>query len=130
MKLLPLLPSPSGSPYHVAEAGYQCVSNAEANKQLNNSNETQRLKDRAESSIVCACVGSAPPLAQLSFQTAQSPRTNSWRNDFADTFVVVFFLFFFFSFFFFLDVSTVVSWFVGVRQTSRQRTFLIIVYHS
>jgi hypothetical protein len=53
------------------------VSNAEANKQLNNSNETQRLKDRAESSIVCACVGSAPPLAQLSFQTAQSPRTNS-----------------------------------------------------
>lgn len=59
MKLLPLLPSPSGSPYQVAEAGYQCVSNAEANKQLNNSNETQRLKDRAESSIVCACVGSA-----------------------------------------------------------------------
>ncbi len=61
MKSLPLLPSPSGSPYHVAEAGYQCVSNAEASKLLNNSNETHIiLRHRAAWARDYACVNGGP----------------------------------------------------------------------
>ena len=89
-KHLPSLPSPSGLPYQVAVAGYQCMSKvAEATRELisKTTKEAQRQKDRAESRrqsssiVLCVCVPAEAPLPPPQHEAQEETVEERRRND-------------------------------------------------